>query len=676
MKTKQGFNRMFFILLLIPLLLIMKPFSHIEASQTTYKVYNLKLSDDKKSIVFGESIMETTSFDEAITQMKKYDDGVITSDKSPSPLKIVAATRGQAHSYPYRAGKNLADVILNIYTNKALSSAHTYIPAHYLMYVYDYSEREFNGVKRIIAEVEIQGGKGYVEVNKLDIIPLIYMERGIAIELGGNEDHYKNPEKSYKYTAYQETYYVEENKDHNINEIRVKACRPHSSQTDINLAYAIAPDDLGLGQYYSPDGIHFFGDNMLKKRVGKDFYAYFQWLPLRTMTNHSPESFEKLLRYYNKDDSVMIGQTHHFIEQGLKYGMNPVFIFQQANLESAYGTSKYARERNNLFGWGAGDSDPDKAHTYDNIGEAIGIHMKSQIAGYMDVGDWRHYGPSFGNKSAGINVKYASDPYYGLKVASMYYRMDKLNSFKDYNAYDLSLLENGTSYSVKKDKSTNSEWYKTKSGLKNQVIVNLGVENDRIRTTLWMPNFEGISYPKFFPLNLFEEHGYIPDKGVTPIASNGKKGNLPQKPKGWTPPKKQIEYGKKANAVTTGNVNFRESHTTASKIITTLTKGTTLIVEPTDIGWARTTYNGKTGYVSMTYLEIEKEKAKYKLGDINGDGVINSIDGIRMKKYLANEIRLSSTELKAADINKDGKVNSIDGIRLKKHLANEKLIGE
>ena len=40
-----------------------------------------------------------------------------------------------------------------------------------------------------------------------------------------------------------------------------------------------------------------------------------------------------------------------------------------------------------------------------------------------------------------MNYKYASDAYWGEKIAKHYYRMDKALGFKDYNQYTIILLE-------------------------------------------------------------------------------------------------------------------------------------------------------------------------------------------------------------------------------------------
>ena len=135
----------------------------------------------------------------------------------------------------------------------------------------------YNG--RIIADVEIQGGRGYVEVNKIDIIPQIYIDNAIEIDLGGKANYNASKNTAYKIVPYQEEYKV--TKSGNYNEISVHLTRPYPGLGKINLTYGIAPDFLEAGKtYYSPDGIRFYTDRELKNRVGdKDYYAYFQWLP-------------------------------------------------------------------------------------------------------------------------------------------------------------------------------------------------------------------------------------------------------------------------------------------------------------------------------------------------------------------------------------------------------------
>ena len=58
-------------------------------------------------------------------------------------------------------------------------------------------------------------------------------------------------------------------------------------------------------------------------------------------------------------------------------------------------------------------------------------------------------------------------------------------------------------------------------------------------------------------------------------------------------------------------------------------------------------------------------------GDINGDGVLNSIDSNLLKRALSAQLVFDDDSMaaKAADINGDGVLNSIDANLLKRMLA-------
>ena len=795
------------------------------AASDVYTVHRLTLNGS--TVEISESIADDYSdFNQAYARMKEEAKStpnmIVKSSNGKSKNQIVAADRAVAHSYPYRDGsKAKGKGTLDIYANASLGTAYTYITAHYNMYYYG----TVMNSNRLVADVEINGARGYVEVDKTDIVPMIYVENRIAFELGGNENYYSNPEQSYSRIVEQEYYEVKKNGAY--NEITVVSPRPHSSVSTVKSTYGIAPTWLNPGTYYSNDGISFYYDRELKNPVNnKKYYSYFLWLPVRSATNHDAASMNALLQRYNKTNSVILNQEDYFIEMGLKYGMNPIFIFSQANLESAYGTSKYAKERNNLFGWGAVDSNPDLAKYYDNIGEGIEVHMRAQLAGYMDIAspDFRHYGGSFGNKGSGISVKYASDPYYGNKVASLYYDLDKLNGYKDYNAYDLSILNDNTRYAVKKNaSSTAGNWYTTKGGLKNQVIINLGLTNGYVKTHLLAPNDDTITHPGYFPMNLFTEFGYIQNSNISGIEASGPKAKTPTKPSNWTPPSKKVTFSNhptqalitkasnirdkystigskvigsiKANTTVTifkgsngwakithdgvtgyihadtlatylkdsaiddviisdvsetakvikGDLRLRDSWSTNSEILTTIPNGTKLspvyrtsngwvqvsyngyegfvsaeflefLVEEekvtvstkaesatvkgstslnlrkeyntnstvltsiapgtkltvyrTSNGWAKTTHNGHTGYVSLEYLDFSVPKPSeptYKLGDVNNDGKIDGFDMMDIKRHYLGYKKLAGTQLLAADVNKDGKIDGFDMMDIKRH---------
>ena len=55
------------------------------------------------------------------------------------------------------------------------------------------------------------------------------------------------------------------------------------------------------------------------------------------------------------------------------------------------------------------------------------------------------------------------------------------------------------------------------------------------------------------------------------------------------------------------------------------------------------------------------------LGDINGDGVIDSRDSLRILKYQVGKYNLNVNGKLAADLNGDGVVDSRDSLRILKY---------
>jgi len=63
-----------------------------------------------------------------------------------------------------------------------------------------------------------------------------------------------------------------------------------------------------------------------------------------------------------------------------------------------------------------------------------------------------------------------------------------------------------------------------------------------------------------------------------------------------------------------------------------------------------------------------------KLGDPTGDGKINILDSLRIRKYIIGEVTLSNEFLSAADSTGDTKVNILDSLKIRKYIINETTI--
>ncbi|MGL5043128.1 MAG: glucosaminidase domain-containing protein [Culicoidibacterales bacterium] len=223
-----------------------------------------------------------------------------------------------------------------------------------------------------------------------------------------------------------------------------------------------APSWMIPGQkYFSFDGIYFQTDIA---KLGKydnaegsineslPYYDYYLYLPLRSQTTYTGEQLSRAFRYfydsssYKNKTSKMINSGPAFTEIQNNFGTNALLVMAMGVHESAYGTSQFAIERNNLFGVGAVDTDPSLAAKFDSI--AAGITEQGNFLSwvYADA-DYptglNYYGSHLGNKSSGMNVKYASDPFWGEKIARTMASFDRYLGEKDYRNSDIAIVKQG-----------------------------------------------------------------------------------------------------------------------------------------------------------------------------------------------------------------------------------------
>ena len=177
--------------------------------------------------------------------------------------------------------------------------------------------------------------------------------------------------------------------------------------------------DMEVGKkYYSADGLHFDGFKLENPFLFKD---------LTEATNYSAEDLDKVFNLLNIDNSLLENKGATFKEAEEHYHINALYLLAHSALESDWGRSKIAKDKNNFFGITAYDTTPYlSAKTFDDVDKGILGATKWIKENYIDRG--RTF---LGNKASGMNVEYASDPYWGEKIASVMMKINEKLGDKD-----------------------------------------------------------------------------------------------------------------------------------------------------------------------------------------------------------------------------------------------------
>lgn len=274
----------------------------------------------------------------------------------------------------------------------------------------------------------------------------------------------------------------------------------HKITTDItkkNYAnkFNLGTINLGNGTYYSYDGHYFYSsfENMIDDYRNKTlihssnsqpFYNYYQYLPHRSISNYTAEDINWYVRNYlhfsSNKESLLVDSGNWFIDAQNQYGTNAIMMFCVAMNESNLGQSEIAYKKNNLFGHAAYDESPLKsANGYQNIKESIEYHAKEYLhKKYLNPADKVYHGGFFGDKKSGMNVSYASDPYWGEKAANNYKIFDDVMKGKDRN---INYLIANQSINIYKSKSDKSIAFTSKDSPSSFLVLNQ--ENDYLQVT-------------------------------------------------------------------------------------------------------------------------------------------------------------------------------------------------
>ena len=149
----------------------------------------------------------------------------------------------------------------------------------------------------------------------------------------------------------------------------------------------------------------------------------------------SLEQFKKILNDSKDKNKIFTNNSEYFYYIEKQYNINGVFVAAVGIHESAWGTSKIALQKNNLFGYGAYDSNPyNGAYNFSNYSESIDLISRVFVKYYINPKGTSIYGGEKavgtyynGSNLSGINKKYASDSNWANAVYShMKYLYNKL----------------------------------------------------------------------------------------------------------------------------------------------------------------------------------------------------------------------------------------------------------
>lgn len=445
-------------------------------------------------------------------------------------------------------------------------------------------------------------------------------------------------------------------------------------------------------KYYSYDGHYFYSDyptmiNDYQANVrthslnsNSPFYNYYQFLSQRSLTSFTPENFEAIVNAQVGDsDSKMRGLGNDFITNQNVFGVNALSMFGVAGNESNWGRSAIANDKNNLFGHGAVDSNPYYgANGYATPADSVKYHAEYFVSkGYLDAEDWRYNGGHLGDKLSGMNVRYASDPYWGEKAASIYYRYPIDNG--DYGKYNIGII-NGIQKNFKFYQKPNysSAVIHTLGATDIKIIDGKEVKKTSPRTcqlpVILLDSAKDASGNKWYKIqcdtvlndsrtdldadniyNFNRDYVYIPADQVTIVSSL-------------------------SSQTIVRFLNLSSSHdyltgiavgTTVESLkdqIYTLNSNATVVMKNTNNQEISTGTIGTGTILSISVNEVESNYVMIIRGDLNGDGKISALDYVKVRNHLDNKNRLTSIQSIAADANKDGKVSPIDYVKVRNHL--------
>ena len=447
------------------------------------------------------------------------------------------------------------------------------------------------------------------------------------------------------------------------------------TQNGSRLVMGDAADYMAEGDvYYSYDGIYFYKEfsKMIEDykkderrqsvNLSKPYYNYYQYLPLRSKTAYTAEELNEIINQKITPSSKLYNLGEKAVQLQNTYGVNALLVLSVGANESDWGRSGIAQRKNNLFGLQAFDKNPDDAFVFSSpekcVEEYMSIHMSKQ---YLNPLNWKYYGGFLGNKGSGINLKYASDPYWGEKAANIARNLDREK--RDEGRYTLGIKDtlnsHHTSLNIRTDNSTSSTSVYTTRKCSNTSFIIRGekegwyqVQSDPVLTGDRKSIDQSTGVYNFDNMYLYAHKDYIQ------VAYKGKDSNNPgtNGNTNLTSSRYKINSGDKT---ITGINDFPVSVSDFSKNLK-VTNGNIKIlsssgdVKSGNIGTGdQVQLIDNSGKVVSTYNAVI-------YGDTNGDGIIDIFDLSQIQRDIIQATQIKGIKRTAGDTNRDGVIDIFD----------------
>lgn len=213
--------------------------------------------------------------------------------------------------------------------------------------------------------------------------------------------------------------------------------------------------DDGKGRFFFNDGLKYSGyandasgrkyfsngvysknvtvkTDITKNSSGAPSINNFQYKNLLSKSNYTADELNKVIVKFGGKTSKLYNQGQAFKDAEEKYGINALYLLSHAALESSWGKTKIAQDKNNFFGIGAVDNSPYKsAKEFANEKDGVLAGAEWITNRYLKSTEFPAAGPYLGNKTQGMNKNYSTDSSWGYKISEIMVRSNQLLGNKD-----------------------------------------------------------------------------------------------------------------------------------------------------------------------------------------------------------------------------------------------------